>query len=68
MISSLKPCPFCGALPYIICNNYRHDERTYRVRCSNNDCPVIPSTYENTEERFVIEQWNRRYKNENTTD
>lgn len=60
MQNELKPCPFCGATPYIICNKYRHNEFSWSVKCSNTNCPTIPMTYEHTEERDAINNWNQR--------
>ena len=69
MNNKLKPCPFCGATPYIICNEYRHNEHSYYVKCSNMECPVIPVTYENLDLNFAIDQWNvRRNNDENRSD
>ena len=62
-INELKPCPFCGAIPYVICNKYRHDEFLYSIKCSNNDCSILPMTYEMSDLTDVIREWNRRVDN-----
>lgn len=61
MTNELKPCPWCGLTPYIYVNKYRHNQETFSVKCSNPDCPIIPMTYETTEEKYAIDDWNRRF-------
>ena len=62
-MNELKSCPFCGATPYVICNKYRHNEFLYSVKCSNNDCSIIPMTYEYTEVADATNSWNKRADN-----
>lgn len=56
----LKPCPFCGSSAIVIETRYRHGENCYFIKCSNNNCRVIPETYEHSEMTDAIEAWNRR--------
>ena len=63
MPNELKPCPFCGAKPYIFVNKYRHNEESYMIKCSNTQCNIIPCTYEQMDLEYVIESWNRRADN-----
>ena len=65
-MAELKPCPFCGGNAIVVATNYRHDETSFRVRCANKECHIIPSTYENESMDFVIEVWNRRAEDGNT--
>ena len=59
-MAELKPCPFCGSIPFMCVNKYRHDQFTYSVKCSNSACDVIPLTYECSEETQAISDWNKR--------
>ena len=59
-MAELKPCPFCGGNAMVIANQYRHGQTAYCVKCNNNDCQVIPVTYEHCELEDAIEVWNRR--------
>ena len=59
-MAELKPCPFCGSIPFMCVNKYRHDQFTYSVKCSNSACDVIPLTYECSEETQAISNWNKR--------
>lgn len=59
-MAELKPCPFCGSIPFMCVNKYRHDQCTYSVKCSNSACNVIPLTYECSEETQAISDWNKR--------
>ena len=59
-MAELKPCPFCGCEAIVIANQYRHWQTSYCVKCNNNDCRVIPVTYEHYELEGAIEAWNRR--------
>ena len=59
-MAELKPCPFCGAAAMVVANKYRHEQTTYCVRCTDNNCPVIPATYEHSSLDGAIEAWNRR--------
>lgn len=59
-MAELKPCPFCGSIPFICVNKYRHDQLTYSVKCSNSACDIIPFTYECSDETQVVSDWNKR--------
>lgn len=59
-MDKLKPCPFCGSNAIVIANNYRHNQTTFCVKCNNDDCRVIPVTYEYSEMNNAIEAWNKR--------
>ena len=59
-MDELKPCPFCGGKAMLIANRYRHEQTSFFVKCSNEECEVIPETYENEIIDFVIKAWNRR--------
>lgn len=63
MPNDLKPCPFCGATPYIFVTNHRHDEKSYMIKCSNIECSIIPYTYDFSELEYAINAWNRRSNN-----
>jgi hypothetical protein len=59
-MAELKPCPLCGGVALLVQTRYRHEEDYYYVKCTNQDCPVIPETYENVDWKYAIENWNRR--------
>lgn len=56
----LKPCPFCGKVPYpeitiaLFKGKYMHS-----IKCSSEMCSVYPHVEEATKE-YVIQQWNTR--------
>lgn len=52
----LKPCPFCGAVPWML-----PDGETSRVRiaCTNSKCRVRPQTRGHSN-LLVIKAWERR--------
>lgn len=62
-MAELKPCPFCGSNPYVVVSKYRHDQKTFAIKCSNMECKIIPMTYEHAEERFACHDWNERFDN-----
>ena len=53
-IAGLKPCPFCGEPPSIGTHGLK-----YSVICSNERCPVMPTTYADAYEQ-VKAVWNTR--------
>lgn len=67
-MAELKPCPFCGHPPLLICTKYRHGEELYMVKCVNcgtdgvGGCYIVPQTYEHTSEESAIYAWNKRAK------
>lgn len=73
---ALKPCPFCGRTPILICNKYRSDDISFQVQCNSKGrgswdddfCPVIPSTFEHSTDKDAIRAWNTRAQKEATDD
>lgn len=52
--SDLKPCPWCGHLPYVSSISDR-----YGISCINADCPINVVVYDNSINK-VKEKWNHR--------
>lgn len=60
---ALKPCPFCGKKPKLICHEdhpMQIGPRTWLIRCaSDNDADHVAFSHETTME-LAIERWNSR--------
>ena len=56
----LKPCPFCGAEPRRVTENYR----AHRVVCGNLKCRVFVHTEWFDRASDATKAWNRRADNE----
>jgi len=60
----LKPCPFCGKLPYLI---YDVHNGIFEIGCNNRRCKVIVYTNEINEKQKAIAAWNKRTEEKPTT-
>lgn len=52
----LKPCPFCGSVPYL--KKTKHKEFRWAVKCSNINCGCKTERWNGPE--GAIKSWNRR--------
>ena len=62
----MKPCPFCGVVPWGIQHHAPEWEPVqYYINCENNKCPVedVRSGWFKSKEE-AVEAWNRRVKDE----
>jgi len=68
-MASIKPCPWCGAVPVpprqmgvrAWCESRQRWQRFVWVECANVDCGVRPSVCA-TSKRECLRKWNRRVK------
>lgn len=57
MKNEIKRCPFCGTEPETA---YSEGNKTYGIRCDNDECPLEVGTWEWDTEAEAIAAWNRR--------
>lgn len=60
-MSELKPCPFCGRIPYRMPMTMVTSLPVY-IACMNEGCDVKPKTYsvDSSSEDQVWDAWNKR--------
>lgn len=62
-MTDLKPCPFCGKMPYIFTGVLiKEDAVIYQVYCNNANCAMQPSTMFQPKKQMAIDEWNERVK------
>ena len=60
MSEQLKNCPWCGH-PAVRCETtHAYGHKMYYVRCSNDNCPIGPSTDAYKTKGADVRAWNRR--------
>lgn len=55
----IRPCPFCGSEPNVVCVNDR-GEHSFYVECENKNCLVHPASFSNISKETAIKIWNHR--------
>ncbi len=61
MTETIKPCPFCGAIPELW---QAAQSGAYFVECTNETCGTNPMTNPSRYREDAIRKWNRREEEE----